>query len=136
MSETIFSKIIRGEVPCHRVYEDQHVIAFLDVNPVAPGHTLVVPKEPAETLADLSDDAAAGVGRILPRICRAVMKATGATAYNVLANNGAEAEQLVNHVHFHVIPRIGDQGLGIGWKPRKLDSEAGADMGRKLARLL
>ena len=136
MSDTIFSKIIRGEIPCHRVYEDQHVIAFLDINPLAPGHTLVVPKEPAATLGELSDDAAAGVGRVLPRICRAVMKATGATAYNVLQNNGADAHQAVMHVHFHVIPKAGSQGLGIGWKAGKLDPDHAAEMGRKIARLL
>lgn len=136
MSDTIFSKIIRGEVPCHRVYEDDLTLAFLDVNPLAPGHTLVVPKEPAETLAELSDDSAAALGRVLPRVCRAVMKLTGATAYNVLQNNGAEAHQAVMHVHFHVIPRLGDKGLGIGWKAGKLEAEAGAEMGRKLARLL
>lgn len=136
MSDSIFSKIVRGEIPCHRVYEDQFVLAFLDVNPVAPGHTLVVPKEPAETLADLSDDAAAGIGRVLPRICRAVASATGAKAYNVLQNNGAEAHQVVMHVHFHVIPKLDGKGLGIGWEPEKLDPDEGAALGRKIARML
>ncbi|HZW08301.1 MAG TPA: HIT family protein, partial [Phycisphaerales bacterium] len=117
MSDSIFSKIIRREVPCHRVYEDDLTLAFLDVYPIARGHTLVVPKEPAETLAELSDDSAAALGRVLPRICRAVMKVTGASAYNVLQNNGAEAHQAVFHVHFHVIPKLGASGLGVGWKP-------------------
>ena len=136
MSETIFSRIVRGEIPCHRVYDDKHVLAFLDVNPLAPGHTLVIPKEPAVTLDQLSDDAAAGLGRALPRICRAVTKAVGATSYNVLQNNGAEAHQVVQHVHFHIIPKLGEQGLGLGWKPTPLDADSGAEMGRKIARLL
>ncbi|MBK7404696.1 MAG: HIT family protein [Phycisphaerales bacterium] len=136
MSETIFSRIVRGEIPCHKVYEDEHVLAFLDVNPIAPGHTLVIPKEPAVTLDQLSDGAAGGIGRALPRICRAVTKAVGATAYNVLQNNGADAHQLVEHVHFHVIPHLGGQGLGLGWKPSPLDAEQGAELGRKIARLL
>jgi histidine triad (HIT) family protein len=136
MSDSIFSKIIRGEIPCHRVYEDDLTLAFLDVHPIAPGHTLVVPKEPAETLAELSDNSAAALGRVLPRVCRAVMKVTGATAYNILQNNGVEAHQAVMHVHFHVIPRIEGRGLGIGWEAEKLDAEDGAELGRKLARLL
>ena len=68
MADTIFSKIIAGDVPCHRVYEDDKVLAFLDIFPLSHGHTLVIPKEPAETLDTLSDDSAAALGRALPRI--------------------------------------------------------------------
>lgn len=121
MAETIFSKIIRGEIPCHKVYEDDHVLAFLDIFPLSPGHTLVIPKQAAERVDQLSDESAAAIGRVLPRIARAVMQATGATAYNVLANNGAEAHQAVMHVHFHIIPKIDERGLGIGWKAGKLE---------------
>jgi histidine triad (HIT) family protein len=119
---TIFSRIIAGEIPCHKVYEDEHVLAFLDVMPLAEGHTLVIPKEPAPYLDELSDDAAAAIGRVLPRIARAVMKATGTKAYNVLQNNRPEAHQAVFHVHFHIIPKPNaDQGLGIEWPAGKLD---------------
>ena len=122
MSETIFSKILRGEIPCFKVYEDEHVLAFLDVGPLSRGHTLVIPKEPAATLDQLSDDAAAALGRVLPRICRAVKKATGTEAYNVLQNNGAPAHQAVFHVHFHIIPKPNDaEGLGVGWPVTKLE---------------
>lgn len=121
MSTTIFGKILDGEIPCHRIYEDEHVLAFLDVGPLSEGHTLVIPKERKAHLHELSDDQAAAIGRVLPRIARAVMKATGATAYNVLQNNGAEAHQAVFHVHFHIIPKLGSAGLGIQWKPGKLD---------------
>ena len=125
MADTIFGKILRGEIPCHRVYEDEHVLAFLDVNPLSRGHTLVIPKEPAATLDQLSDDAAAAIGRVLPRISRAVLATTGATAYNVLQNNGPAAHQAVLHVHFHVIPKYDDDtGLGIGWTTIKLDDGA------------
>ena len=122
MPETIFSKILRGEIPCHRVYEDNHVLAFLDINPIARGHTLVIPKEPAATLDQLSDDAAAAIGRVLPRIARAVLAATGAQHFNLLQNNGAPAHQAVFHVHFHIIPKHDDgTGLGIGWKTRSAE---------------
>ncbi len=77
MGETIFSKILRGEIPCHKVYEDDHVLAFLDVGPLSRGHTLVIPKEPAATLDALSDESSAAIGRVLPRLCRAVKKVTG-----------------------------------------------------------
>jgi histidine triad (HIT) family protein len=125
MSETIFSKIIAGTIPCHRVYEDQHVLSFLDINPVSPGHTLLIPKEPARTLDELSEDAAAALGRVLPRICRAVKRVTGCAAYNVLQNNEALAHQAVFHVHFHIIPKPDEQrGLGVRWVTGPLGANA------------
>jgi len=125
MAETVFSKILRGELPCHRVYEDDHVLAFLDINPISRGHTLVIPKEPAETIDRLSDDAAAAIGRVLPRLARAVLAASGASAFNILQNNGALAHQAVHHVHFHIIPKHDDgAGLGIGWRAVPLDDAA------------
>ena len=116
MAETIFSKIIRGELPCHKVYEDDLVLAFLDIQPIAPGHTLVIPKEPARTFDELSEASAAALGRALPKLCRAVKQATGVDAYNILQNNGSEAHQAVFHVHIHIIPKPGpEQGLSVGW---------------------
>ena len=70
MADTVFGKIVRGEIPCNKVYEDEQVLAFLDINPLSAGHMLVVPKEPAETLDRLSDESAAALGRVLPRLCR------------------------------------------------------------------
>jgi len=132
MAETVFTKILRGEIPCHRVYEDAAVLAFLDVNPLSRGHTLVIPKEPAATLDQLSDDAAAALGRVLPRIARAVLAATGARAFNVLQNNGADAHQAVFHVHVHIIPKHDDgSGLGIDWKPTRLVD--GAELATSIA---
>jgi histidine triad (HIT) family protein len=125
--ETVFDKIIAGGIPCHRVYEDEHVLAFLDVGPLSRGHILVIPKERATFLHQLSDASAAAIGKVLPRLCRAVLKATGAKAYNILQNNGTDAHQVVMHVHFHIIPKVGETGLGIGWRPTSLpttDAEA------------
>jgi histidine triad (HIT) family protein len=134
MAETVFSKILRGEIPCHKVYEDERVFAFLDVNPLSRGHVLVIPKEPAETLDQLSDESAAALGRVLPRLCRAVKKVTGSDAYNVLENNGAGAHQAVFHVHFHIIPKPDpDSGLGLRWVPQKLDRDVGAALAKDLA---
>jgi len=133
MSETIFSKILRGEIPCHRVYEDDLILAFLDVSPLASGHTLVIPKEVVATLDKLSDQSSAAIGRALPRIARAVMSATGATAFNVLQNNGAAAHQAVSHVHFHIIPRFEGRGLGIGWEPMKVETADLKSLGERIA---
>jgi len=122
---TIFAKILRGEIPCHKIYEDEHVLAFLDIMPIARGHTLVIPKQEAATLDQLSDDASAAIGRVLPRVSRAVLAATGAKAFNVLQNNGELAHQAVFHVHFHIIPKYDDaSGLGIGWPAGKLQDGA------------
>jgi histidine triad (HIT) family protein len=134
MAETVFSKIIRGELPCHKVYEDEHVLAFLDINPLCEGHVLVIPKEEAATVDQLSDDSAAAIGRVLPRLSRAVLKATGAREFNILENNGPGAHQAVFHVHFHIIPKFGDgRGLQIAWKPIALDGNAAKALAQKIA---
>ncbi len=133
MAETIFSKIIRGEIPCHKVYEDERVLAFLDINPLSTGHTLIIPKEPAATLDALSEDSAAALGRVLPRICRAVIDVTGVHEYNVLENNGAGAHQAIAHVHFHIIPKPnGATGLGIHWPMQPIDQGAAANLAAQL----
>lgn len=137
MADTIFTKLINGEIPCHKVYEDERVFAFLDISPLSRGHTLVIPKEPAETLDQLSEESAAALGRVLPRICRAVKEVSGAPAYNVLQNNGRGAHQAVSHVHFHVIPKYADgKGLGIEWRAVSLDADEGQQLAGRIAALL
>jgi histidine triad (HIT) family protein len=131
---SIFTRIIRGEIPCHRLLENELVIAFLDVNPLVPGHALVVPKEEKVHLHELSEASAAALGAALPRVAAAVLAETGATAYNVLQNNGARAHQAVMHVHFHVIPKLEDgRGLDIAWKAAPLDHAAGAQLAARIA---
>ncbi|MEE2959424.1 MAG: HIT family protein [Myxococcota bacterium] len=133
MADTIFGKIIRGELPCHKLFENDHVLAFLDINPVSPGHTLVIPKEAVEKLEDLSENAAAELGRVLPRLCKAVSKATGIREYNLLQNNGIGAHQAVMHVHFHIIPKPNStQGLGVGWPSGSLSPTEGESLAPKI----
>lgn len=136
MKDTLFTKIIKGEIACHKVYEDDKVLAFLDIGPLSKGHTLVIPKEAKATLDELSDESAAAIGRVLPRLCRAVLKATGATAYNVIQNNGMAAHQAVFHVHFHIIPKTSSTGLGINWPAGRLDPEDGKALAEKIAAAL
>jgi histidine triad (HIT) family protein len=119
------------------VFEDAHTLAFLDIFPLCVGHTLVIPKEPAATLDALSDESAEALGRVLPRVARAVLMASGASAFNVLQNNGEAAHQAVFHVHFHIIPKHNDgTGLGIGWKAGKLDQAAGTALAQRVRELI
>jgi histidine triad (HIT) family protein len=108
------------------VYEDEHVLAFLDVAPLSRGHVLVIPRESAAFMHDLSEESGAALGRALVKVASAVVAATGAAAYNILQNNGADAHQAVFHVHFHIIPKYEDEsGLQMSWKPSELaDGEA------------
>ncbi len=112
----VFCKIVAGELPCRRVYEDDEVLSFLDIAPIAKGHTLVIPKRHCEIFSELPPEDAAAVGRALAVVAPAVKAAVGAEGYNLLLAEGASAGQVVPHVHFHIIPRRGGDGLGFGWK--------------------
>jgi histidine triad (HIT) family protein len=101
----IFAKIVRGEAPCFKVYEDAHTIAFMDIMPQAEGHTLVIPKEGAESIFDLSPDAAAALIQTTKKVATAVKEVLNAPGILVAQLNGAAAGQTVFHIHFHVIPR-------------------------------
>ena len=102
---SIFARIAAGEIPCQKVFENEHVLAFLDIHPLADGHTLVIPKQEVAHLDQLAPHVAAELGRVLGLVARKVVQATGAPGYNVLLNNGRVAGQEVEHVHFHIVPR-------------------------------
>jgi histidine triad (HIT) family protein len=106
--ETLFTRIVEGEIPSDTVYEDETTYAFLDVNPLAPGHTLVIPKEPYERLSELPPAEAAGVFSVLGEITAAVEAAVDADGTTVALNNGEAAGQEVPHVHWHIIPQFED----------------------------
>ncbi len=110
MNDCLFCKIIRGEIPAAKVYEDEHTLAFLDIKPVNPGHTLVVPKTHAVGIADASDDALAAVVRVVKKIAPGILAAVGADGYNIGVNQGPIAGQLVMHLHVHVMPRFPNDG--------------------------
>src|SRR2546423_1607168 len=103
----VFAKILRGEIPSVKVYEDNATLAFMDVMPQADGHTLVIPKEQAEDLLSLSPGGAAALIATTQKVARAVKKGLGVTGIMVAQLNGAPAGQSVFHVHFHIIPRSG-----------------------------
>ncbi|OIW26773.1 HIT-like protein [Coniochaeta ligniaria NRRL 30616] len=120
MASCIFCKIIKGEIPCFKLFESEKTLAFLDVNPLSRGHALVIPKFHGEKLADIPDE---DLSEILP-VAKKLIKATGAVEYNILQNNGTGAHQVVPHVHFHMIPKPNQQeGLGIGWPQQTTDMD-------------
>lgn len=114
-SDCIFCKIIAGEIPAATVLEEDAVVAFLDVNPVTPGHLLLVPTSHDTNLFDASNEVVAQMGTVLPRLARALRNATGAPALNVVINAGGEAGQVVDHLHFHLIPRRADDAFQMHW---------------------
>lgn len=128
----VFCKIVSGALPAHKLLETPHAIAFLDIAPLAEGHTVVIPRQHAVHLHDLSADAAAEVCRPIGGLAARIMRVTGASGYNVLQNNGRDAGQAVFHVHFHIIPRRPGDGLGYRWNPEKVTQEQLASLSRKI----
>jgi histidine triad (HIT) family protein len=109
----VFAKILRGELPCHKIYEDDKAIAFLDIMPRAPGHTLVLPKAPARNMLDVSPDDIAHVVQVAQRIAKVSMQVLGADGVTIQQFNETAGGQVVFHLHVHVIPRKN----GIPMKP-------------------
>ena len=101
----VFAKILRGELPCHKVYEDEHVLAFLDIMPRAPGHTLVIPKAPARNLLDVKPDDLAHLVGVVRKVAATAMKVFGADGLTLQQFNEQAGGQVVLHLHFHIIPR-------------------------------
>jgi histidine triad (HIT) family protein len=110
-NQNVFAKILRGELPCVKLYEDDATLAFMDLMPQADGHCLVLPREAAETLFDLSPEAAAAAMVTTQKLALAVREALGAPGVFIGQFNGKTAGQSVPHVHFHIIPRFADAAL-------------------------
>ena len=115
MPDCIFCQIISGELPCAKVYEDERVISFLDINPVNMGHTLVLPKPHYATLFDIPEADLQACAAVSQKVARAVFKATGAVGLNFFQNNLRPAGQLIDHVHFHLIPRYAQDNFINPW---------------------
>lgn len=131
-SSCVFCKIVAGEIPSLRVFEDDAALAFVDIGPLAEGHLLVIPKRHCERLEEMSGEEVGRITGHLPRLARAVLQVTGAAAYNVLQNNGRESGQEVPHVHFHIIPRAEADGLGYRWNASKYPAGRGEEIQRRL----
>ena len=117
--ECVFCKMVAGQIPVTKIYEDDVVLSFLDIGPLSDGHTLVIPKKHFEKLHECPSEILGHVGSRLGRIAKAVSDAMGSDGYNVLCNNGSAAGQLVGHVHFHIIPRNTGDGVFDRWPAYK-----------------
>ena len=128
----VFCKIVAGERPAMKVFEDDVVLAFLDINPLMAGHTLVVPKAHYATVMEAPPEALAAIGSRIPAITRAVLAATDTQACHILTNNGPEAMQSVFHLHFHILPRKAGDTFRIPWNAGKLDKDAAATLAENI----
>lgn len=117
--DCIFCKMVAGQIPVTKIYEDEVVLSFLDVGPVSDGHTLVIPKQHFERLHDCPPELLAQVCSRLGKIAKAVAESMSSQGYNVLCNNGRPAGQLVDHLHFHIIPRNTGDGVFDRWPAYK-----------------
>jgi histidine triad (HIT) family protein len=133
-ADSIFTKIIKGEIPCHRVFENEHVLAFLDITPLSEGHTLVVPKRQVASYEDLPAADAAAIAAVLGPLAKRIRLTVGAEGYNLLLNNGKAAGQEIPHVHFHIIPRRVGDGLGFRWKTQSGDHKKLAELAQAISR--
>ena len=118
-SDCIFCRIVSGEISSTRIWETPEFLAILDVAPLSPGHTLVVPKCHYESMVDVPPELLGRMIQPFPRLAKAIMLATGATGLNVLQNTGVSSGQAVFHLHFHIIPRRQGDGLGYRWNAGK-----------------
>jgi histidine triad (HIT) family protein len=111
MENCLFCKIIAGEIPAEKIYENEKTLAFLDINPVNPGHTLVIPKAHHENLVDTEDGLLCEIILAVKKLAPVIVKAVGAEGYNLGVNSGASAGQVIFHTHFHIIPRFSNDGF-------------------------
>lgn len=128
MDSCIFCKIIRGELPSYKVYEDEHTLAFLDIHPVHPGHVLVIPKAHADNIFEISANHWGYVQETVRKVAIAIEKSMGADGVNLLMNNREHAGQVVDHAHVHLIPRFKGDGLNRWPVKTYTDGEADATL--------
>ncbi|HEE1480453.1 TPA: HIT family protein [Staphylococcus aureus] len=128
MSETIFGKILTGEIPSFKVYEDDYVYAFLDISQVTKGHTLLIPKKASANIFETDEETMKHIGAALPKVANAIKRAFNSDGLNIIQNNGEFADQSVFHIHFHLIPRYENDidGFGYKWETHEdiLDNDA------------
>lgn len=122
--DCIFCKIIAGEIPSFKVYEDEFTLAFLDINPVNPGHTLVVPKKHAANIEEADEQMLCHIMKTVKKVGFSLKNNLGAPGYNVLENNDPASGQIVPHLHFHLVPRMADDGLKLWPQKKYADGEA------------
>lgn len=133
MSETIFSKIIDGEIPSYKVYENEHVYAFLDISQVSKGHTLLIPKKASKNIFEIDPETMKHIAEALPIVANAIKEAFQPDGLNIIQNNGEYASQSVFHIHFHLIPRYKDDIDGFGYVWNTNESRIDDDQKEQIA---
>lgn len=129
--DCLFCKIVSGEIPSYKVYEDENILAFLDVAPVSPGHTLVVPKKHFTNLEDIPENELCALIRAVKKIGKSIKAGLGAPGYNVSENNDPAAGQVIPHIHFHVIPRAKGDSLEL-WPQGKYQAGEAEEVLKKI----
>ena len=136
MAETVFSKILSGEIPSFKVYEDNFVYAFLDISQVTKGHTLLVPKKASANIYETDEETMKHIGVALPKVANAIKAAFNPDGLNIIQNNGEFADQSVFHLHFHLIPRYENDidGFGYKWETHEdtIDDEAKKEIAKQI----
>ena len=115
----IFCKIVKGDIPCAKVFEDDKILSFLDIAPANKGHALIITREHYETLLDMPDDVLDDMMVQARKVARAMSSALGNEGFNILMNNKEVAGQLVPHAHIHIIRRFAGDGISLNWRPKK-----------------
>jgi len=123
MTDCIFCKIAKGEIPSSMVYEDTNVISFLDIMPANKGHCLIIPKNHYENLIDIPDEELSSMIKAVKKVAKALSLSVGNGSYNLMMNNGKEAGQLVAHAHIHLIPRFKGDRLRLKWTHKKYEDK-------------
>lgn len=129
----LFCKIVSGEIPSKKVYEDEYFMAFLDINPANAGHALIIPKQHYQTIISIPEDDLFGLSKVIKRLASAVRETMNAEGLNILQFNGTVAGQTIPHLHFHLIPRYKDDGFNFGWPHKQLPDEEMEATRKKLA---
>ncbi len=132
MQGCIFCKIINGEIPSRKVYEDKDVLAFLDINPANPGHTLVMQKKHAGNILDADDESLGKAIVVAKIIAKKIKENLNADGINILQNTGRHAGQIVDHIHFHIIPRFANDSVIISYPKLKMEDKDFEEIQRKL----
>ena len=136
MEDCIFCKIVDGKIPTAKIYENDKVISFLDIMPANKGHCLVVPKNHAQTLTEMSDDDLEATIKAAKKVARALSLSFGNGSFNLVMNNGKEAGQLVSHAHMHIIPRFQKDRLRIKWSHVKYEEDEIKEYAEKIKKFI
>ncbi len=136
MDDCIFCKIVQGKIPSTKLFENKHALAFLDIFPGAKGHSLIIPKKHFTNMLDAPEKELAELIKVVKKIGTAQVKGLGAHGFNVHQSNNKEAGQVVFHLHFHVLPRRENDGLGFRWNPSPAKEEDLKDAQEKIKKAL